>query len=90
MGGEAFIWDATNGMLNLETFLVSQTGLNLTGWTLVDATGISDDGLTIVGYGINPGGLIEGFVAVIPGPGALALLAVASLCGGPQRRRLSC
>lgn len=39
--------------------------LDLTGWTRVAATGISDDGGTIVGYGENPLGQTEAWMAVI-------------------------
>lgn len=88
-GSNAFIWDAINGMQNLQAMLVSQLGLDLTGWVLHEATGISADGLTIVGFGINPDGFAEAFIAVIPSPGALGLLAVAGLCGGRRRRRFS-
>ena len=87
-GNEAFLWDAANGMQSLQNVLVAQLGLDLTGWNLAEATGISADGLTIVGYGIHDG-LTEAFIAVIPGPGALGLLAVAGLCGKSRRRRLS-
>ncbi len=85
-GIRAFIWDTANGMQNLQDVLVSQLGLDLTGWTLTQAFGISADGLTIVGSG-NHDGISEAFIAVIPGPGALGLLAVAGLCGGRSRRR---
>ena len=63
---EAFIWDATNGMQNLRTVLENDYGLDLTGWTLHNATGISDDGLTIVGYGKNPYGNEEAWIAQLP------------------------
>jgi probable HAF family extracellular repeat protein len=76
--GEVFIWDATHGMRNLSgimTFL----GLNLTGWDLLSATDVSADGTTIVGYGINPDGDTEAWIAHIPEPTALALLLLGSL-----------
>ena len=61
---DPFIWDATNGMRNLRDVLVNQYGLDLTGWTLTSATGISADGLTIVGNGVHAGfGNSEGWVA---------------------------
>ena len=65
LGIEAFIWDATNGIQNLQTVLEGQLGVALTGWTLTDAVGISADGTTIVGVGNNPSGDLEAFVAVI-------------------------
>ncbi len=61
----AFIWDATNGMRDLKSVLTNDHGLNLSGWTLTEATGITPDGSVIVGYGTNPNGDTEGFVARI-------------------------
>jgi probable HAF family extracellular repeat protein len=71
---EAFIWDSKHGMRNLKTVLVNDFGLNLMGWTLSSAEGISSDGLTIVGNGINPDGYIEGWVVTIPEPTVVVLL----------------
>ena len=64
IGGEAFIWDATNDMRNLRYVLVNN--LDLTGWTLALASGISDDGLTIVGTGNNSAGFTEAWIATLP------------------------
>lgn len=50
-GMEAFIWDANKGMRSLKSVLEKDYGLDLSGWTLRLAKGISDDGLTIVGFG---------------------------------------
>ncbi|GAH22327.1 unnamed protein product, partial [marine sediment metagenome] len=47
---------------------VNDFGVDLTGWTLRSATGISDDGLTFVGYGLNPSGYQEAWIATIPEP----------------------
>jgi probable HAF family extracellular repeat protein len=55
-GGRAFIWDEANHMCQLDQVLTNDFGLDLEGWTLVRAMGISDDGLTIVGQGLNPSG----------------------------------
>ncbi|MFX0194664.1 MAG: hypothetical protein ACFFCW_00980 [Candidatus Hodarchaeota archaeon] len=68
VGGHAFIWDQTNGIRDLRDVLVTDYGLDLTGWALGHAMGISDDGLTIVGYGTNPSGQMEGWIATIPPP----------------------
>jgi probable HAF family extracellular repeat protein len=61
----AFIWDSTNGARNLKTVLTNDYGLDLTGWKLISARGISDDGLTIIGTGVNPQGFKEGWIATI-------------------------
>jgi probable HAF family extracellular repeat protein len=52
-GGGAFIWDAANGMRSLNDVLTA-AGVNPTGWQLFEATGVSDDGRYITGYGLNP------------------------------------
>jgi probable HAF family extracellular repeat protein len=64
-GDEAFIWDSTNGMRALAQVL-TDLGIDLTGWTVTEATGASGDGLTIVGYGTNPSGDNEAWIAVLP------------------------
>ncbi len=63
--GDAFIWDSTNGMRKLQTVLQTEYGLNLTGWTLQNASGITPDGNVIVGHGINPSGKQEAFRVVL-------------------------
>ncbi len=68
IGEEAFIWDAENGMQNLQDVLVNDYGLNLTGWTLNRAYGISDNGLSVAGYGTNPDGYTEAWIATFPEP----------------------
>ena len=49
-------------MQDLHNVLVSEYGLNLAGWTLDTATGISVDGGTVVGDGIAPNGTPQGFI----------------------------
>ena len=46
-------------MQNLKDVLEHGLHLDLSGWTLEVATGISADGKTLVGYGVNPSGLYE-------------------------------
>lgn len=62
---EAFIWDATQGMRNLRSFLAEEHGLDLEGWRLESAVAISADGQTIVGTGTNPEGKEESWIAVL-------------------------
>ncbi|MCX7424968.1 MAG: dockerin type I domain-containing protein [Planctomycetia bacterium] len=68
INGGAFIWDAAHGERSLQDVLVNDYGLDLSGWNLLDATDISPDGKTIVGWGSNAGGF-EAFRATIPEPG---------------------
>ncbi len=63
--GNAFIWDGIQGMRNLQTVLEKEYGLDLTGWKLQNATGITPDGNVIVGTGINPQGKKEGFRVIL-------------------------
>jgi hypothetical protein len=48
----------------MKAWLTDEHGLgeDLAGWRLTDAAGISDDGLTIAGNGVNPQGNDEGWV----------------------------
>jgi len=59
----AFIWDAANGRRVLKDVLQRDYCLNLTGWNLTSAFGVSDDGLTIVGCGTDPDNLGRAWVA---------------------------
>jgi len=68
IGWEAFIWDESNGMRNLKEVLENDFGLDLTGWTLNYANGISADGTVIVGRGDNPEGKREAWVVTFYEP----------------------
>jgi probable HAF family extracellular repeat protein len=61
----AFVWTQLRDMFNLRDELVA-LGLDLTGWTLTAATGVSADGTVIVGRGINPSGDPEAWRAEVP------------------------
>ncbi len=75
-----WIWTELNGMRLLEDEFAFG-GLDFTGWTLQRATDIADDGLTIVGWGVNPGGQPEGWIATLP---VQARLEIDILPGSPD------
>ncbi|MCC7316365.1 MAG: hypothetical protein IT419_16240 [Planctomycetes bacterium] len=62
---EAFIWNANSGMQNLRN-LLSSLGVNMTGWTLRSAEGVSDNGRVITGWATNPSGRSEAWIATLP------------------------
>jgi probable HAF family extracellular repeat protein len=76
-GNEAFLWTATTGMVSLRDYLVAGGLSAATNWQLAEATGISADGTTIVGWGRNPSGGFEAWVVTIPEPGSFALAGAA-------------
>lgn len=51
--------------------MVDDHGLDLTGWQLWSANSVSDDGLAIAGYGTNPSGNIEAWIAVLEPTGTI-------------------
>jgi len=69
--GRAFMWDPQNGMQDLYQILVS-AGVDLTGWRLDEARGISANGRVIVGVGLNPQGLTEGWIVDLGAGGCSA------------------
>jgi hypothetical protein len=76
--GIALVW--IHGEPVLMRSLLVANGLDLEGWTLTWVRGISDDGRTFTGEGINPSGQREGWVAhLAPEPGAGLLLGCALL-----------
>lgn len=78
-GGEAFYWTSSEGMRSLKDILTNDCKLDLTGWQLEWAHGISADGMTIVGQGFNPNGDKEAWVATIPEPATLLLLGLGAV-----------
>lgn len=64
----AFIWDQTHGMRAVREVLTNEHGIDLTTWRLQWATGVSADGRTIVGNGVNPTGQSEAWIAFLGDP----------------------
>ena len=63
-GNEAFRWTSVGGMQSVASILTT-AGVDLTGWTLLDATGVSADGYRVTGDGINPDGSPEAWMAML-------------------------
>jgi probable HAF family extracellular repeat protein len=72
--GPAFRWTAATGFQNLQALLTAN-GVDITKigpapnntWTgLTQATGISADGTTIVGFGGGPGAATQAWIAILP------------------------
>jgi uncharacterized membrane protein len=61
------IWLPDGSVSHLADFLASRA-VNFDGWTLRTVAGISDDGLTIAGNGLNPQGTPQGWVAHLQVP----------------------
>ena len=76
-GEEAFVWDAENGMRSIRDVLENDYASDMQGWVLLSATGISDDGSVITGYGLNPDGFQEAWVveySAVPLPNTVWLM----------------
>lgn len=84
-----FVLDDQLGMRKLETILTNDFGVDLTGWRLIEPVDVSADGRTIVGWGRNPEGSSEAWIAVIPEPQSAALVGVVSLVFVRRRWRRS-
>lgn len=80
-----FLWTVEDGIRSLSDVLTDDYGIDLGGWELSFVRGMSDDGLSIVGRGINPSGDMEAFYVRIPSPGSATLLVMT--CGLAARRR---
>lgn len=93
----AFVWDAFNGVRDLAGEL-TDLGLDLTGWTLVEATDVSADGSVVAGWGINPTGDTEAWIArradpdgpsfMVPGLGPVGIVVLAGLLSASAGLRL--
>lgn len=62
---QAIVWTEADEIRTLEDILVNEYGIDLQGWKLTDATGVSANGLVITGYGTNPSGQTESWRVVL-------------------------
>jgi uncharacterized membrane protein len=89
----AWIWENEGPPLALKEWLESVHGLDLGTWQLTSVAGISNDGRTIAGTGVNPDGYTEAWIArlalPVPEPAATptGVAAAAALYALACRRR---
>jgi hypothetical protein len=72
---ELFVWQEETGLRNLREILEQdvEAAASLQGWELRAILDISYDGRTLAGYGFNPQGRAEAWIAILdPPPGFLA------------------
>jgi len=62
-GRQAFVWTQAGSMTSVRARLQALGVTIPTGWRLEDATAVSHDGLVIVGFGLNPAGQTEAWLA---------------------------
>jgi probable HAF family extracellular repeat protein len=65
-GENAMYWSGPTGAVKLKDWVVAKFGLQLTGWRLRSAVGISADGKVIAGEGTNPSGAEEAWLLRLP------------------------
>jgi probable HAF family extracellular repeat protein len=63
LDGKAFLWTPSLGLVDLNLYLPT-LGIDLSGWLLTDAGGVSADGRTIVGTGTH-NGVTEAWLATL-------------------------
>jgi len=83
--GRAFVWDAQHGTRIVEDMLVNDFGLGaeLAGWDLNAATSVSDDGMSLAGYGFAPSGEQAAWLVRLgefPGVSFCSVESVATAC----------
>jgi probable HAF family extracellular repeat protein len=63
---QAFRWTARTRMQSVLTLLLAAKVVNMAGWQLRSARGVSADGTVIVGEGTDPLGQFQGWIARLP------------------------
>lgn len=62
-----FVWTERKGMKRFQDILAANVGISLDGWQLgVNKIASDTNSIAIVGTGLNPEGLYEGWLAVLP------------------------
>lgn len=90
---QAVIWNTDTGAQRVRDVLTTN-GVDATSWVLRSAEGVSADGTVVVGWGVNPSGMTEAWMAdlaPIPLPPAIWLFgsALAGLVGFARRNSSS-
>lgn len=98
-GRQAFIWDALNGIRNLNDVLPDDYGIDLTGFELLSAEAISDDGLVMAGVAKRTDNNravgwyldLRSTVVAVPAPQSVLVfgIAIVGLYGVRRRTRTS-
>lgn len=70
-----FYWSKSRGVTLAED-LLTDFGVSLGGYSIQWINAVSDDGLTFVGGAISPSGRLEPYIARIPEPASLSMLAI--------------
>jgi probable HAF family extracellular repeat protein len=78
VGPRAILWSAPTNMVDLNIYFTS-LGVNLSGWTLTEASGISADGTTIVGVGTHDGQTRGWIVTGLPDPAGISVFSAGAV-----------
>src|SRR5690606_27621919 len=84
----AMVWTPSTGMVALSDYLASFGITVPSEWRLTEVYAISGDGLTFAGRARSLSGETQGFVATVPAPAGLVVLAPLLVFG--RRRRAAC
>lgn len=85
-GDVAFLWDADHGMRSIQALLTDGAGIDLAGWDLRAAADVSADGTVVLGWGTNPDGFTEAWIADLSVPEPMSIVLVGSCLVGLAAR----
>ncbi|MBN2583157.1 MAG: PEP-CTERM sorting domain-containing protein [Planctomycetes bacterium] len=83
----AWVWDEIHGM-RLVSDILTEAGIDITGWLLAGAHGVSYDGTVIVGEGLRADAPAGAWMVTIPEPATVSLLGLGLGAALLRRRRL--